>query len=238
MFALPPRQSEPEILDDPGTSDALRLRSMADVARSNALFGGRRAVVKAVMRLLPAHDPARPLVLLDVGSGTGDIPARVRMAAAACDVQVQVVTLDISSVLARKSSEHSTFAVCGNALQLPIGDHAVDIATCSQLLHHFSPEGVVRLLSELERVSSLGVVVSDLRRSRLAAWGFWFASWMLGFHPITRSDGRQSVLKGFTAAELAELLHRATGRTTRVRHSPGWRLTAAWSTTAAAGSAR
>src|SRR5690606_41377973 len=98
MFALPPRQSEPEILDDPGTSDALRLRSMADVARTNTLFGGRRAVVKVVMRLLPAHDPGRPLVLLAVGSRTGDIPARVRLAVAACDVQVQVVMLDLTRV--------------------------------------------------------------------------------------------------------------------------------------------
>ena len=37
-----------------------------------------------------------------------------------------------------------------------------------------------------------------------------------------------SVLKGFTAPELAELVAQATGARVRVSHRLGWRLTAQW----------
>lgn len=228
MLAPPPRQSAPEILDDPAISDAVRLRSMADVERSNAIFGGRRAVVNAMVRLLPAGGSIGPLTLLDVGSGAGDVPAAVRAAAAARGVQVRVVALDLIPSLARKSGERADHAVCANALELPFAAGSVHFATCSMLLHHFTSEDVVRLLSELNRVSRHAVVVSDLRRSRLAAWGFWLASRPLGFHPVTRSDGTHSVLRGFTPGELGDLLERATGQHIRVERSLGWRLTASW----------
>jgi 2-polyprenyl-3-methyl-5-hydroxy-6-metoxy-1,4-benzoquinol methylase len=229
MLAPPPRRSAPEILDDPGISDAVRLRSMADVERSNAIFGGRRAVVNAIVRLLPANRFTGPLTLLDVGSGAGDVPAAVRAEAAARGVQMRVVALDLIPSLARRSGERAHHAVCADALQLPIATGSVHFATCSMLLHHFTSEGVVRLLSELNRVSRLAVVVSDLRRSRIAALGFWLAAHPLGFHPVTRRDGTHSVLRGFTPGELGALLKCATGQDIRVERSLGWRLTASWS---------
>src|SRR5690606_14715180 len=102
-------------------------------------------------------------------------------------------------------------------------------AMCSQLLHHFDDSDAALLLGELHRVSGFGVVVSDLRRSRLASWGFWAASFPLRFHPVTRHDGSVSVMRGFTAAELRSLVERGAGVVPRVERSLGWRLTASWS---------
>jgi hypothetical protein len=102
------------------------------------------------------------------------------------------------------------------------------VALCSQLLHHFEGGAAARLLTELDRVARRAVVVSDLRRSWLAAAGFWLASFPLRFHPVTRHDGVVSVLRGFTAAELRHLITSATGTTPVVRRSPGFRLTATW----------
>ena len=54
------------------------------------------------------------------------------------------------------------------------------------------------MLRELTAWRARRVIVSDLRRSWLAACGFWLVSWPLGFHPVTRHDGVVSVLRGFT----------------------------------------
>src|SRR5690606_34723294 len=96
----PPRRLESEILDDPAIGDAIRARSLSDVARSNVVFGGRRAVMLALAHLLPASGSTRPMTLLDVGTGTGDIPRAARKLAGARGVQLQTVGLDIAPSLA------------------------------------------------------------------------------------------------------------------------------------------
>jgi SAM-dependent methyltransferase len=105
---------------------------------------------------------------------------------------------------------------------------SIDVVTCSQLLHHFADDEIAVVLRELDRVSRGWVVVSDLRRSWLAAWGFWLLSWPLGFHRVTRHDGFVSVLRGFTVDELARHVLVATGQRADVRRHLGYRLTATW----------
>ena len=73
-WLTPARRRGVELLDDPATADEVRERAMADVARSNALFGGSRAVARALRHALRAD---RPMLLLDLGTGTADIPARI-----------------------------------------------------------------------------------------------------------------------------------------------------------------
>ena len=225
----PARRRGVELLDEPGVAEAVRLRSLDDVARSNRLFGGLRAVLAEVERALPYI--GRQGTLLDVGTGLGDVPAGVAGVARRHGVALATFGLDLAPELARASRAHTTAAVCGDAFRLPFRDRSVDVVTCCQLLHHFpEPEGRT-LLAELHRVARHRVVVSDLRRSWVAAGGFWLASFPLGFHPVTRHDGPLSVLRGFTAGELRALVRAATGVEPELRHHLGWRLTASWPTT-------
>jgi len=136
--------------------------------------------------------------------------------------------LDSAEELARASRRDGAASVCGDALRLPLASRSVDVVTCSQLLHHFTEADGATLVAELDRVARRRVIVSDLRRSYVAAAGFWAASWPLGFHPVTRHDGVVSVMRGFTAGELAALVAGAVGRPPRVRRRLGWRLTASW----------
>ena len=71
----PRRRHGVEILDDPAIDPDVRVRSLADVARANALFGGTRAVLAELDLALRAL-AAREATLLDVGTGLGDIPRR------------------------------------------------------------------------------------------------------------------------------------------------------------------
>jgi hypothetical protein len=103
------------------------------------------------------------------------------------------------------------------------------VVTCSQVLHHFRDEEIPIVLAELHRVARRAVIVSDLRRSWLAASGFWLATWPLRFHPVSRHDGLTSVLRGFSPAELASHVSLATGRAAAVRRHLGYRITATWS---------
>ena len=223
---VPSRRRGVEFLDDPATQPAVRERSLRDVGRSNVLLGGTRAVLAELARVWPA--PGSTSTLLDVGTGLADIPRRARERARRAGVSLWTVGVDEAETLARAADRVLDGSVCADARRLPFGDGALGVVTCSQVLHHFPDDEIPTVLRELDRVAGGHVVVSDLRRSWIAAIGFWLLSWVLGFHRVTRHDGTVSVLRGFTARELAGHVLAATGERAEVRRHLGFRLTATW----------
>jgi ubiquinone/menaquinone biosynthesis C-methylase UbiE len=228
----PARRRGVELLDDPAIDPAVRERSIADVTRSNRWLGGLRS---ARLALREATQTLRgSATLLDVGTGLADIPYFARQDALAAGVDLTTIGVDEAPSLLVAARGRLNAVVCANALALPFPDHSIDIVMCSQLLHHFENADAERLVREMSRVARVSVVVSDLRRSWIAAIGFWIVSFPLRFHRVTRHDGVVSVMRGFTASELRTLIRAATGVTPVVRRRLGFRLTAEWSPTAAA----
>jgi SAM-dependent methyltransferase len=229
---LPPRRRGVEHLDDPALDPALALRSLRDIRWSNRLFGGTDAVLRELRPILAAgRELGRPLTLLDVGTGAGDVPAAARALAREMGVTLVTFGLEWTRRIADAASRAAGPSVAADARHLPIATQSVDVVTCSQLLHHFDDADGQALIGELHRVACRAVVVGELRRSWLAAAGIWIASWPLGFHPVSRHDGVVSVFRGFTSGELATAVTRAVGALPTVRHAPVFRLTATWSPT-------
>jgi SAM-dependent methyltransferase len=229
----PRRRRGVEWLDDPAIDPAIRERSIGDVVRSNRLFGGLRAAVAEIDATIStlgagASRARNRVTLLDVGTGLADIAARATGNAQRRGVELLPIGLDVSASLLASARPRLCGAVCGDALALPFGTRSVDVVVASQLLHHFEDTSVRAVVRELDRVARHRVIVSDLRRSWIAAAGFWVMSWLLRFHRVTRHDGVVSVLRGFSARELASLVHDATGAAVVVRRRPGFRLTAVW----------
>lgn len=222
----PARRRGIELLDDPAIDPAVRVRSIEDVMRSNRVLGGLRAAlleVRAARRAMPG-----PLTLLDVGTGLADIPHHAAAEARRAGFALTTIAVDEAPSLLGAARARVSHAVCASALALPFRNASVDVVMCSQLLHHFQETDARRLIGEMNRVARHAVIVSDLRRSWLAAAGFWLVSFPLCFHPVTRHDGVVSVLRGFTSSELVGLVSTATGATPVVHHRLGFRITARW----------
>ena len=222
----PRRHRGVEHLDDPRTDPATRERSLRDVRVSNVLLGGRRAVLSELARVLPRL--GTDVTLLDVGTGLADIPSSAAGLASRRGVRLRTFGVDEAESLARRNIRVLDGSLCADVRHLPFANASVDVVTCSQLLHHFEDAELGDVILELHRVARRAVIISDLRRSWLAAAGFWLVTWPLGFHRITRHDGTVSVLRGFTPRELAETVSRATGRTPEVRQHPAFRITLTW----------
>ena len=228
MISLPalPRLRGVEVLDDPAVSPDLMSRSMSDVARANALFGGRRAAIEELRPVLERMGSKASM--LDVGTGRGDIPAAARVVAKGLGLDLWTIGFDLSLPLVKENRQSNNVVALGDARHLPFRDKSIDVVMASQMLHHFQFGDAVAVVRELSRVARSRVIISDLRRSVFAAAGIWAASFPLGFHPVSRHDGVVSVMRGFIPNELTEIVMTATGIVPEVRHRLGFRLTACW----------
>lgn len=226
---VPARRYGTELLDDPSVDPELVLRSVRDITRANRAFLGTSAAVAEIARHFAVLGARASL--LDVGTGLGDVPHAAQRAAAERGIRLDTIGVDCGFALLARARDQLTEVVCASGVALPFSTGSVDIVLCSQTLHHFRDAQASALLRELDRVARVAVVLSDLRRSWIAAGGFWASSFALGFHPVTRHDGVVSVLRGFTDDEMRDTVHAAIGIHPRVRRRLGFRVTTSWTPT-------
>jgi 2-polyprenyl-3-methyl-5-hydroxy-6-metoxy-1,4-benzoquinol methylase len=217
-----------ELLDDPRADAAVVVASLRDIARINRLFGGAAAAAARIDEFLGTVPAGSTVSLLDVGTGSGDIPRAAAVVAARRGVTLRVIGLERILAAAREAERGGNAAVLvGDGGRLPFAARSVDLVLCAKVLHHLPGAAGNQLLREMDRVARLGVVVADIRRSAVAAAGIWLASFPMQLHPVTRRDGVISVFRGFKGSELEGICADA-GIAARVKRHPGWCLTAAW----------
>jgi len=221
----PARRDEPELMDRPGLPEAEVAEAYRVLRRVNRQLGNLRAMRREVRRFLDEDRPGPgPVSVLDVGSGSGDIPLALRGLPEARGYRTIVIALDHDPTAIALAGRLPVGAVRGDALRLPFADGAVDLVTAVKFAHHFAGDPLARLLAEMARVAGRRVVVLDIRRHWLAYWGF--VAWSRAFtaNRFVRHDGPLSVLRGFTARELAELAAPLAAFDWQVRPYPGFQL--------------
>lgn len=219
-----------EALDDPGCDPALAERMLCDIARSNRWLGGRHAVRHALRRLLGPADRGARLTLLDIGTGAGDLPADAVRWAARRGVTLVPFGIERLPVAARLASAAGVTTMVACAGALPLRSRAVDLVLVSQVAHHLDDRSISRLVSECARLARRGVILADLRPSRLAALAFPLAGRLLGLHRTTVTDGITSLARGFTRTRLTARLAAAGIAGATVTAQPGARIVAWWRT--------
>jgi len=212
------RERIPELMDDPGLDPAEHRRALAGLARLNRFSGSVGALWPSVRAL--AQKLQRPVRLLDVATGSGDVPRALLARAARAKVALEIEACDISATAveeaARETSAIRLFAHDAVRNPLPSG---FDIVTCSLFLHHLSEDEAVALLTNIEGAARHLILVNDLSRSRFNYAAVWVASRVLSRSPVVRFDGPASVRSAFTPTEALELAERAGlhGATARAR---------------------
>lgn len=218
-----------ELLDDPAADPAAVRLSLGNIARANALFGGWWAVRTGLARLLPRSGPAA-LTLLDVGTGAGDLARRAEAWARRRRVELRILGVDQHRAAARMATQAGVPSWVGCGATLPLAPGSVDIVLLSQVAHHLAPASLRQLIREITRVARIGVVLADLRPSRIAGAAYRLTGPLLGFDHYTVTDGITSLRRGFTPDRLAAELAGA-GVTPWITTRWGCRIVAVWRST-------
>lgn len=222
----PERHDTPELMDAPGlpadeVADAYRV-----LQRVNRQFFGSLGSLRHELKRFYRDDPAvsATVSILDVGSGSGDLPADARSTLRALGVSPLALALDLDPTATALAARFGLPALRGDALRLPFADRSIDLVTAVKFAHHFQGDSLTRLLAEMARVARRRVLVLDLQRHWLAYVGFLAWSRVFTRNRLVRYDGPLSVLRGFTRQELATLAAPLSRFSWTVRSYPGFQL--------------
>ena len=188
-------------------------KDLRNIRQLNRFFGSHRLVLHFLHRWIKPGDHVR---IVDLATGSGDIPRLIIDYAQKIGAKVEIDALDRQSAtleIARKLSGNypEISYIDANILEWQPAD-PYDIVLCSLALHHFSDEDAVRLLRRCRELSHKFVLVSDLRRGLLATIGVYLLTALIFREPMTRYDGRVSAARAFSFAELDDLAGRAGWR--------------------------
>jgi len=215
-----------ELLDAGEGSDDDVAENLSDIRRINRFFGGRNALMRAVAASL-GHSSS--FSLLDVGTGSADIPGAILERYSKAETAPTICALDISERNLRVTRLRLGVAggvnlIQGDARLLPFQDAAFDVVTASLFLHHFHNEDAVLLLAEFARVAGKVVIINDLTRNLVPYYFIKLLGPLFTKSFLTRHDGPVSVLRGFTGVELSGLARLAGMRRPRVKRVFPYRL--------------
>lgn len=217
-----------ELLDIGAGTDEDVARSLADLRRINRYLGGAAAVIRALEAEL-MRDRINCASLLDVGTGSADIPDAILSWCSRRGIRAHIVALDISErnlrVARSKLGVNAAIELIrADALNLPFAPDSFDYVAASLFLHHFREGDCIRLLEEFARVGRRAIIINDLVRN-LVPYYFIRLGWPLFARSfLTRHDGPVSVLRGFTSEELAQMARRAGLKRFRVERRFPYRL--------------
>ncbi len=232
FFPTPPYKNEPELLDETtGVSNEALNTTLRDIRRANIFGLGTWVVKHHLEKLLESWDGGRPLRVLDIATGSGDIPEELCRWAARCGIDMSLVLTDISREILEVARERiieagfddeASYMVC-DASNMPFQDGEFDVVVCSLAFHHLDLMQAHAAMREMARLSRIGFIINDVYRAQ----GAWYMAWALAHlttsNYLTRHDGPASVLRAFTPLELQRISQNA-GVPVEITTHPFWRV--------------
>ena len=200
------RRREAEWMDAPDADPAFVHKSLAYIRRINSLLGYTRATLHHLERFSRSWKPGQTLRIIDLATGSADIPRAILRWADRRKFDVRVVGVDLHPVIAAEAAEARDVRlriVRGDVLDLPFADGSFDYAITNMFLHHLDDAQIVTVLKNMARVARRGIIAADLLRTR-RAYG-WIVLFTLLANPMVKHDARVSVAQAFTRAEVLAL---------------------------------
>jgi 2-polyprenyl-3-methyl-5-hydroxy-6-metoxy-1,4-benzoquinol methylase len=210
------RNHQSELMDDPSLDDAAHRQALQGLRRINRWSRADAAVWKVIREFGAQSTTAKPLTILDIASGGGDLAIRLATLAQRDHISLKIDGCDISPTAIEFAREQAaaakfaniTFHQC-NALEQAFPQAKYDIVMCSLFLHHLTQEHSVRLLERMHAAANRLVLIDDLRRTKFGYWLAWLGCRVLTRCSVVHVDGPMSVEGAFTTQEAQSIAARA-----------------------------
>jgi SAM-dependent methyltransferase len=211
MALLSQRRRRPEVMDQPGLCPRRHAAALRGLARLN-LFGSA-GVLWPPLAELALRRPGKPLRVLDLATGGGDIPLRLWRRAREANIPLRIEGCDVSPFAVEQAT--AAAAEAGADVRFFVHDAVhggplpgYDAAISSLFLHHLDEDEATTFLRLMADTGRL-VLVNDLARSASNFATVFVASRLVTMSPVVHVDALRSVEAAFTPEEALKLAERA-----------------------------
>jgi SAM-dependent methyltransferase len=208
--SLARRERIPELMDDPGLDPVEHRLALAGLARINRISRSADILLPPI-RQLARQSAGQPVRILDIATGSGDVPLKLAKWAAWAGVRIEAAGCDISPTAVRTAAD-----AAGRAARFFVHDvirdplpAGFDVVTCSLFLHHLSEADAVTVLARMKAAAARLVLVNDLDRSTPGYLAAWVGTRLLTRSRVVHYDGPVSVRQAFTPHEALTLAREA-----------------------------
>lgn len=204
------RRREAEWMDALDADPALLHKSLAFIRRINSLLGYTRATLHHLEVFSRSWNPGETIRIVDLATGSADIPLAILRWADRRKLDVRVVGVDLHQATAAEAAhfrDPRLRIVRADVLALPFADGSFDYAITNMFLHHLNDAQIVTVLSQMARVARRGIIAADLIRNKRAY--SWITLFTLLANPMVKHDARVSVAQALSPAEVLRLRDQA-----------------------------
>ncbi len=212
-----------ERMDDPECDLPTLLRTYGQFPVVNAVVAGWRLTYLTELR---PRFTATSHTVLDIGTGGGDVARSLVRMARRDGVTLTVTAIDpdpraTAYVRSLPAVDEVTYRQATSSALVEEGAR-FDFVISNHVLHHLSAAELGTVLADSERLASVAVVHSDIRRTRLGYVLFSLITGIFFHRSFVREDGLISIRRSYLPGELREILPKRW----RVLSQPFWRTLA------------
>ncbi len=206
------RSQEIEIMDDLESGGPVMDQTLKELEFINKWLGGNDVTIDGIKKLVGKS--TRPITLVDLGCGGGDILKLVADWARAIKINVTLIGIDANPHVIAFAEKNTTdypeiSFKCVNIFSDAFNQIEADIYTATLFTHHFDSAALSDLLQQLNDKSTLGVVINDIHRHWFAYYSIKWLTGLFSKSAMVRNDAAVSVLRAFKKNELTECLNKA-----------------------------
>ncbi|WP_037321618.1 methyltransferase domain-containing protein [Salegentibacter sp. Hel_I_6] len=218
------RTNEVEIMDDFDLQGKELDKTLRDLDNINKWLGGNKITLEGVKNIVRDQPKTNQIHIADVGCGNGAVLREIAKWGREEGYNFKLTGIDANTYATVIGSQMSANFKEIEFLALDIFSEAYnafkcDITLCTLTLHHFKNQEIIDLLKLFNKQSSLGVVINDLQRSRIAYRLFQAFCAVFINNEIARKDGLISILRGFKKDELKNFAEEIP----KTRHQINWK---------------
>ncbi|MBJ7879531.1 methyltransferase domain-containing protein [Gelidibacter salicanalis] len=203
------RTEAEEIMDDFSIHGPVLNDTLNKLATINKFLGGNAVTINGLKILLKDQPKTQPITIIDLGCGGGDMLRAIAKYAKTEGYRFQLIGIDANKNTTDYAKTISAEYENIEFLNIDVFSERFktlhyDIVISTLFLHHFKEHELLQLLRHLFKIATIGIVVNDLHRHRLAFYLFKLITIPVNNKMIIE-DGLTSVLRGFKRKELVEL---------------------------------
>ena len=198
--------AKPEMMDEPQPVTPELESDLENLRRLNQYFGSY-GLLRQFLRLWLT--PGRTWCILDLATGSADIPCMIAGWARQRNITVRIDAVDFHEstleIARRRAAGYPEINLIRADAREFTSAQTYDIVCCSLALHHFSDEDAVKVLKQMRRLTHDKALVADLERSWLTWVTVWLLTALIFREPMTQYDARLSVKRSFSFNEFRSL---------------------------------